>query len=590
MLLVKDKKIGHFSNYVTEGYGLHIDSFTYGKAGYVKEWKLSNTMREWTGNTIPELLDTLKSLKSQYDLKTTIKKGKKRDTEYRDLLVIFTDDLNLVKCFLYNYGLTDEFKFYFQILDNIEIRECWYDNVNTAKGLADYAQFMIDELFVPAKFFFITPNQVFRKTIQRVRKSVKCTIAEQIYPKSYFEYQTLKKGYFGGILYSWYDKIIYDPMLGLDIKSAYIYCMLVCKHCMSERVEVDTKYWEYYLSSKNKASFGKYKIRYTAFREETKALISCYKNADITSCQVGVDVEDTFILTNIDLKIFLDNVDVHYVECIYLYEYDLDYLPAYVRDELVLDFCLKEEYSKKYGKKHPKTKIQKIKLNGGYGETVRKWDRNEYDEDKKDPNMAPQWGVWTTSYCKRLLIELATQLDGWYYSATDSIYCLDTPENRDALFNYNSRIRNNVKVFCDKFGYDYNALQDLGSFVIEKEIEQFRAFGPNQYMYTTIAKDEDGNIILDKDGNIVKETMIKASGCNKEYLHNLTEEQKRKLYFANHIPVGRVFRYSFNPEVTRCEINGTIYESNGSYCIKQYDGIVAEFVVLGESAIRKIDN
>ena len=574
MLQVKDKKVGNFSNYVTEGYGLYIDSFTYEDAGYVREWKLSNTVREWTGKTIPELLDTLKSLKSQYDLKTTFKKGNKRDTEYRDLLVIYTDDLFKAKCFLYNYGLTDEFKFYIQILDNIEIRECWYDDVDSAKDLAEWAQFMIDELFIPAKFFYITPNQVFRKTIQKVRKSVKCTIAEQIYPKTHFDYLQLKKGYFGGILYSPFDFIIYDNMLGLDIKSAYIYCMLIEQHCMSEQKEVNADNWEYYLSSKTKASFGEYTIKYSAYKKETMAIISCYKNVDTHKCMTGEHVEDTFMLTNIDLKLFLDNVDVDYVKCNYLYEYDLDYLPAYVRDELVLDFCLKEEYSKKYGKKHPKTRVQKIKLNGGYGETVRKWSRTEYDEDRKDPNMAPQWGVWTTSYCKRLLIELATQLDGWYYSATDSIYCLDTPENRDALFNYNSRIRNNVKVFCDKFGYDYNALQDLGSFVIEKEIEQFRAFGPNQYMYTTT------------DGN----TMIKASGCNKEYLRNLTEEQKRKLYFADHIPVGCVYRYYFNPEVTNCEIDGTIYTSNGSYYAVRYEGIVAEFVVLSELAIKQIDN
>ena len=120
----------------------------------------------------------------------------------------------------------------------------------------------------------------------------------------------------------------------------------------------------------------------------------------------------------------------------------------------------------------------------------------------------PLWGVYTLSYTKQLVFELATQLVGWRYSDTDSIYCDDTPENRAKLEAFNSKIRAEVKQFCDKFGYDYNILQDLGTFKKEAEIVKFRSFGVKMYAYRKVE--------LNDEGKIVETDEMHFAGCTYE--------------------------------------------------------------------------
>lgn len=562
MIKCQDKKKCNWSNYVTEGWGLVLDTFTYDDAGYIKTWTLcSSEGEEYSGTTIPDLLAVIKNLKSSYGLIT-------KDKHTKDILVIYTDDITKLYWFLKNYDvISEEFTFYFQILENVEFRGCWYDDLESAKEIADWSKFMIDSVFGPDKYFYITPNQIPRRRMQKARKKLKDTTASDIYPTSFDFYKIMRKAFFGGILYVPYPNlIIKDPMIEIDLKSAYIYCMLIEKHCMSCATKCDPTNWEYYLESLTRASFGKYRIKYTSITNK----ISCYKNGDGEKLVKGEGIEDTFYFTNIDLKIFIENTMIHSVECEYLYEFDLDYLPNYVRDEVVDEYT-KKELVKITNPDSDEERIQKIIVNGEYGDTSRDWtaSRKSFKQDRDNANMAPQWGIWTTSYCKRLLLTLGNQLDGWFYSATDSIYCLNTEENLEKIDAFNSNIRKKIKVFCDKFGYDYDSLKDLGTFVVKTYIKKFKAFGPNTYIYTKT----DGEVI------------IKASGCSKKFRNGLSEEEKEALYDSDYVPVGRKVRHHHTDEKTSCTINGTVYESNGSYYTLEFKGVMADYMNLIDNLI-----
>ena len=563
MIKCQDKKTCNWSNYVTEGWGLTLDTFTYNEAGYLNDWTLCSKTIEYTGETIEDLISTLNNIKVAYDLKV-------HDKHNKDILVIYTDDINKLYHFLYRYGLTDEFTHYFQILYNIEFRACWDSDYVSAKEIADWADLMINMVFVPDKYFYITSSQIPRKRIRKSTKAYKETIAHDIYPKSFDRYNLLRKAFFGGILYVPYPGlIISEPVIEIDLKSAYIYCLLAFKHCMSVSKKIDNEHWEYYVDSKNKTSYGRYRIKYSSYTNK----ITCYKNENGESCKKGEDLVDTFIFTADDLKLFLREVSVQTLECLYLDEYTLDYLPQSVREELIDEYIKKEKLSKeKPGS--GELAVQKVIVNSIFGNCCRNWKEvDDYKDDKDNASLAPQWGVWTTSYCKQLILELGNLLEGWLYSATDSIYCLDTKENREKIAAFNEKIREKTKAFCDTFDYNYEELKDLGTFCVKTKIKKFKAFGPNAYIY------------LKDDGEIV----IKASGCTKAYRKNLTKEEKEALFEVDQLPTGDRKRGYINKDKTSYSIDGKTYTSNGSYYYIEYTGDEARYLALAEILAKRFD-
>lgn len=552
---VKDKKMCNWSNYVTDGWAITLDTFTYEQAGYLKSWTLVSVREnlELHGETINDLILQLQNIKASYNLQSA--------PHSKDILVIYTDNIAKLYAFMHNYGAECDIDHYFQILDNIEFRPCWSDDYQTAAEIAIWAQFMIDTVFIPDKYFYITPNQIPRRRMKLARKAEKNTIAADIYPHTLDAYKMLRKAYFGGILYVPYPKmIITDPIIEVDLKSAYIYCMLILKHCMSASKKVDPINWEYYLDSTTKASFGRYRIKYSSFTNK----ICCFKNANGDKLQKGLDIVDEFCLTNIDLKLMIKNIDIQDIECIYLYEYDLDYMPKYLRD-IVINEYLKKEEVKKTQPDSEAERVQKSIVNGCYGDSCRDWQTKiELDTARKEPNLAPQWGIWITSYCRNLLLSLGNAVDGWVYSATDSIYCLDSEDNRKKIEEFNEQIRKTTREFCEKFGYNFDKLKDLGTFCVKEHIKKFKAFGPNSYMYTK----EDGK------------TILKASGCPKEYRAKLTEQQIEDLYDADYIPAGERCYTFINHDKTECDIDGKHYESDGSMYEIKLTGMTADMMSL----------
>ena len=551
-----DKEMRHHSIYNTTGLGIEFTTFTYENAGYMIGWELSNDKETIYGETIKELIDFLTKLIKEYDFKNHSNK-----CYQKDILVIYTDNIKKIKGFLQKYVEEEFGDKSFIIKEFIEFRDittfikdsktikCEMDlDCNNSMAIAKYAQHLIDDIFVPERYFYITRFQRISKRIAKRCHKEKNTMAQDIYPDTYNDYKILHNGYFGGLCYAPYTIPIEEDMIIVDRKSAYIYDMMIENHCISKEKDVDKQNWRYYLSSKSKLSFGVYKIKY----RNTNSIAKCFKtheNVKVKSGCIDEIFTDIFCFTNIDLKNFINAVkeyNIIDIECWVLKEYEAGKLPDYMLMTLYEENIKKEE-----SKDAPSYIYQgnKCDLNGIYGVTVKQIDSKIYSDKKKFASVAPQWGIWTTSYAKKNLLDLALSLeDGtWYYSDTDCIICQNNEYNRQKIREYNKKIRQNVAEFCNKYDFDFTKLEKLGQFCIEKEIKKFRSIATRLYMYT------------DKENNFT----LKASGLNQDNEDFVLDEEF--WYNCREPKYGKRKIYKTTNELTKCVINGKEYISDGSY-------------------------
>ena len=535
-LEVKDKKLHNTSCYILDGVGITFEDFTdeEKQASFMTSFEIVTTSgKKYTGKDVFELMRNLHKIKQDYCL-TTYTRDKK------DILIIYTDRLWELSCYLYN-NITDKFPKYFQVLDNIEFRSCWEKDIHNTQEIAEWSKFYQDNLFEPDGYWYLTPSQIFRKRIKKACKQNDITVGHEIFPAYYEDFTFIKKGLFGGICYCPYPmKVFEQPIIEIDLKSAYIYCFLL-KHCVSYMNEVDAEHWESYIKNPERLSIGKYKITYTSWSNK----VTCYKNIEGEHCKPtkeGVAYTDTFIMTNNDLNLFINTVNVTGVECLKLVDFTLGYLP-----KEIIDLVLEAYHNKETAVGESARKLMKVILNAIYGNTIRKVeDSSEFKDRRKNDVLAPQWGILITSYCKELVLGLGSKLDGWLYSDTDSIFCFDTPDNRKRIEAFNKRTREKVRTICDLYGYDFEDLKDLGCFMIEEEIVKFKAWKQKQYVFTT------------KDGRIIK----KAAGCNRNVIVD------DSIYDKPEVPIGeKVIHKFFNDHPSKTRINGKDYYSETSYYI-----------------------
>lgn len=536
---VRDKGFGNISVYVEEGYGLTFEDFTEEEtASYMTHWELSTPNGLVEGFDVPELIEALKNIVASnclhyYNEKKTSK----------DIVIIYTDRFNELYYYLYNY-VTEDFEMYFQVLDHIEFRGCWNCELHKAKDIADWAKEMIDTLFTKDKYFYLTPSQISRKRIQWKCKETKNTIGPDIFPNCLDLYNYYRGALYGGICYCPFPGEVFErPIIEVDLKSAYIYCFIL-RHCMTAgKWSKHPENWERYLDDEYKYSIGEYKITYSCWSKKIKCFKTIEGYEPVMDNAVGTD---TFLFDNMDLKLFLETANVQKVECLGLVEFDTDYLPKEVLD-VVLELYMKKEHSTGIEKE-----INKVATNSTYGNTARKY-RTEQEFKNAYKYLPTQWGVFITSYCKKLLIGLGNQLEGWIYSDTDSIFCFDTPENIEKIENFNKKTRKVVKDFCDRFGYPYKELEKLGCFVVKEHITKFKAWKQKQYAYKPVGS---------------KTVEAVASGCEKrhDWTDNLFDETKG-------VPIGEKV-VEINPVLEKhtCIKDGKEYTSETSYWKKTLDG------------------
>lgn len=456
-----------WNDYLEIGFGLSIEV----EDDSIKEIKLVSTDKKMSNifYTADAFIQYLGDMVDEYGLKWQSKTAK-------TICIIFTDNLMKIAGYFAKY-VTDSFStLYLQLFEFFEFRDItrWKD-IHDAEEIANYAKYLIDNLFIPNKYFYLTPNQVPRRDI---KKACNDKTAAEIYPVSYKNYLSYRAGLFGGLCYAPYkDLIIEEPLMCLDLTSAYIYDLLIEKHCITAFKEANPEHWEYYKNSSNKTSIGYYKITY--FSSSNK--IHCFKDDNGNRLEKG---ENTvyITMTSIDLKTFSEMVQVIDIKCIWLDVCELGDLPKYMLDEVV------KQYIKKVDLKDGDEEmyiLQKSIVNGIFGDCIRDYKEEEFNKSRKTPSVAPQWGIWCCSYAKRNLLKLANKVEGWVYSDTDSIYCNNNKYNRELVKEYNKEVQEKVKAFCKKYRYDYEKLKDLGTFKIEKELVKFKAITQKVYMYTT---------------------------------------------------------------------------------------------------------
>lgn len=465
----------NYHNYLEHGFGLEIKAHYKDHTGEIYFWQMAMDGEFIaSGRSKEDFIDALNYFINRFKLK---KSGKATT----DLMVIYVDNLAKIKGFFRQWmteGNEDFEHLYIQLLDYFEFRDItrWKD-LSDAKEISIYAKYLVDNLFIPDKYWYITPNQVPRRQIAKACKKSEDSTAKNIYPTSYNQYKLFRKALFGGIVFVPYKNLVIDePIICLDLTSAYIYDLLIEKHCITKFKLVNHNNWEYYKESLVKASIGKYHIHYYCNSNK----IHCFKDLEDKNYECGEYVVDS-ILTDVDLNTLFNLATIIDISCEWLYECDLGDLPKYLLDECVRQYIKKVELK---GDEEAYN-LQKPIVNGIFGDCIRNYDEKTFNHNMKYASLAPQWGIWCTSYARKNLLKLATKVTGWIYSDTDSIYCFDTPENRQLMKEYNDEVDIKLQAFCKKYGYDYEKLKDLGKFKIEKEITKFKALTQKVYMYKT---------------------------------------------------------------------------------------------------------
>lgn len=490
---VRDRGWNNFTVYYRYCLGLDLEYLNSKLTG----WKINDTIGLCAyGKTKTDFLMYLERFIDNLGLKKWVTKGEKKDTTFKNVVIIWVKKLNPVRAFFHDL-VTEEFgNIYIQLLDFFEFREIgdWNDDMKKAEMLdvVKYGQKILDDVFIPNRYYYITPIQPVRKKLKKGAKDYE-EFLKEINPKDWTDFKYLRSALFGGIVYCPYKgRIFKEKLLALDMNSAYIFALLCCKHVMSAATQEDPKNYRLFIGSSSQLSLGTYTITYICDDE----YIGCFHDVDEVPFETGMHTVKT-IMTNIDLETFLSMVTPVKIECSYLESYEADYLPDYVRDVLIEEYCKKNELKKTRKKGDAELITQKKAVNGVFGQTIEKI-ANEIELRKKikHPYLACAWGIFCTAYAKRNLMMLASKVQGWIYSDTDSVYCYDNVTNREWLEKVNKRINKEVKTFCKQFGYDFEKLSMLGSFDLEAEIKYFRAFKRKEYFYITV----DDKIVVKSAG------------------------------------------------------------------------------------------
>lgn len=559
MIIVRDKKYHNVTQYFDKGCGVHFNNFRVGDAGYIYGWTLCIGDKHYKGLTIDEFKQMLNYIIKEYKLNIYSENKK-------DVMVIFVD--NILKV----YGFfQDVISDYFPkddinkinsvfIYDVFEFRDIsvWNDELHGAVEIANYSQFLIDEVFQNDKdtYFYTSPQQYSRRLL---RKYVgKDTFVANLFPKTYAEYTYYKKAVFGGINFA--KPGIYEDYLKFDLCSAYIFCMLIRKHCMSFKESCANP--ERYAVYKDKPFIGRFKITYKNYKDG----IQTYK--DVKGNDLPSNGTVQVLLSDIDLNNFCMLCDVEKIKCGSLLLYRRDYLPKANRDFLV-DMFLKKQANK--GNDRLYKIIKKMLNSAGYGDSIRTLEKGlSYKKHRNKATTIPEWGIEALAYCKELILEIGLNADDWIYTATDSVIIKNTEHNKKLIDAFNRKIQKEVEDFCKLFGYDFEQLKRLGQFELEDHVVKIRVRGHNSYGYSN----DNGKL------------EVKAGGYDYS---NVTFDES---YFdLEKLPGGHRVAYVLTKGYSTITVKGIKLESYGSYYEIEADGDDAEEltkVILASNAYRKI--
>lgn len=506
-ITVKDKGVSYvkggganYSVYECEGWAITFNDVYDKDTGYhfMTDWELSSKDESYVGNNINDLLPILNYIGKDLQFYSNNKK---------DCLIIYTNRLRDLYCYLYNY-VTNTFLIdkleknigYFQI-GLIEFRQCFNKECKTTEDIVNWANNMWKYCFIPNNKVFITESAVSRYFIKESCREHKESLGKDIFPKNYAVYQYYKRSAHGGICYCAYPNEDLNNLIAVDLKSAYIYCYTLPMP-ITEGECIDPTLWH----KTKKLTIGTYTITYS----NTSDVVSTIRDKnDVAMSTTGEIVTQTFVLNNVDRDTIFEIIKVIDVECTELWSFESDRLPKAYIDVLLKCFAMKETTT------GGERKVWKIALNGIYGNSLRNLTIKEF-KTYNHKELVPQWGSFITAYCRKMVWSLGKTLKGWAYSDTDCIFCDNIDDNIKKINKFNKKTQATVKVLCDEYGYKYDDIKELGSFIVEDEIIRFRAIGHKQYAYKT------------KNDKVI----VKAAGCERQ------ENYDDSVFELEHMPIG----------------------------------------------------
>jgi hypothetical protein len=478
-IIIQDKKSRNFSVYDIYGRGLVIKSFTIKDDGIYKgfissfEFALykNGEYSTYKGKTQEELVSFLKTLSITKKVYSPYKK---------EIMIIYTTNLHQLRGFLQKY-ITLDFTKYFQIFDTIEIRDIssWIDTKEDACCIAKNASELIDKVFIPEKFFYITPNQRPRKLIKKAIGNR--NFAPDLMPPSADIFINHRKALYAGVMFETLRGYTYTTkgdisMIYYDLTSAYPFSMIALKHPMTPITHDTSLDYKKYDIDKY-FTIGLYKITYIGGDRRLRVYGLEYANEEPITKYIQLCNRDLNTLSKL-----CDKIDI---ECLDLWYSELDYLPQEIIDEVIRVYKEKQRL-KGCGVEYDL--IKKV-VNGISGDLSRKPTddisiHENYKEFKNNRIFSMYWGISVLASIRAILVEASLKVNA-IYGDTDGLFCYAYMENILFINSYNKNVR---KMLIDLRHED---IVGIGEFKIEKSgITRFKSFGIKTYAY-----ESGGNVI-----------------------------------------------------------------------------------------------
>jgi len=205
-------------------------------------------------------------------------------------------------------------------------------------------------------------------------------------------------------------------------------------------------------------------------------------------------------ITNIDYDIYCMYYDWDAIEIIHAEAAYTGKLPAYVLRPLMAAYQTKQHLKAQGFDGTPEYQNAKGIVNSYYGCMVQRlvfddvvwspdkgWDTVDtvktYQKLIAGSILLPQWGIWVTALARFALLSVVHRLDpdkrhnNVIYCDTDSIYMLDTPDNRDIIKLYNGAMYRINKKLPAEFA-------DIGAFdwIDDGAHYRFKTLGAKRYL------------------------------------------------------------------------------------------------------------
>lgn len=382
--------------------------------------------------------------------------------------------------------------------------------------LAEFSKRIFDEYIVKEKYIPITSTGILRHDL---RNKIKKTYGKKInrynayikslFPKTKEDYIFIMEYLFrGGYVHSnhRYTNIVLYNMDSYDLKSSYPAVAFQCYYPVSEFLDVNTEnvscetlqqFCDNYCCIFT-VTFENIQATTTHSIESKSKCINC-KGATIDNGRIFKAESITVFLTELDFESYKkfytwDSMTIHSLAIAKRGE-----LPKELLDSFYFWFERKESIEDKESQDYA---ICKTRINGHFGMCVTRLVFNEvsyidgewkpkesdtpYEEMIAEQILSPYWGIYITAHGRfreldllyKLMVETA-------YSDTDSHKVLQSENVQKVVEEYNAMIdKLNIEI-CNKYGYDYKILGNIGKFECETKnnhITRFKTLGAKRYL------------------------------------------------------------------------------------------------------------